>query len=134
MEKLLRRITSSFPSAYVIVAGYYPPVSEKRRNDLFMRGLAKRFYQAIPGADKLSQEVIFKRMVANSDQWYRSSNKSLQEAVKTVNAELSVPKSKGRLRFAEIHLLPEHSFRARRTQSTRSYHSGGHWYVRSEHA
>jgi hypothetical protein len=59
---------------------------------------------------------MFKRMVANSDQWYRSSNKSLQEAVKTVNADLSVPKSQGRVSFAEIHLLPEHSFRARKTQ------------------
>jgi lysophospholipase L1-like esterase len=55
MEKLLRRITSSFPSAYVIVAGYYPFVSEKTRNDMFMRGLTKRFYKAIPGAAKLSQ-------------------------------------------------------------------------------
>jgi hypothetical protein len=93
MEKLLRRITSSFPSAYVIVAGYYPFVSEKTSNDMFMRGLTKRFYKAIPGAAKLSQEVMFKRMVANSDQWYRSSNKTLQEAVITVNADLSVPKS-----------------------------------------
>jgi hypothetical protein len=40
---------------------------------------------------------MFKRMVANSDQWYRSSNKSLDEAVKTVNAELGIPKSQERV-------------------------------------
>jgi hypothetical protein len=77
-----------------------------------MRALTKRFYKAVPGASKLSRESIFKQIIANSDQWYRSSNKSLQEAVKTVNAEFSVPKSQGRVRFAEIDLLPEHSFRA----------------------
>jgi hypothetical protein len=116
MERLLRRITSSFPAAYVIVTGYYPFVSEKTRNDMFMRALTKRFYKAVPGASKLSRESIFKQIIANSGQWYRSSNKSLQEAVKTVNADLIVPKSQGRVRFAEIDLLPEHSFRARRTQ------------------
>jgi hypothetical protein len=116
MEKLLRRITSSFPSAYVIVTGYYPFVSEKTRNDVFMRGLTKRFYKAIPGAATLSQEVMFKRMVANSDQWYRSSNKGLDQAVKNVSAELSRRNAHGRVMFAEIHLGPEHSFRARKTQ------------------
>lgn len=116
MENLLRRITSSFPSAYVIVAGYYPFVSDQTRNDMFMRGLTNTFYKAIPGAAKLSKDVLFKRMIANSDQWYRSSTKSLHEAVKTVNAELGVPKSQERVSFAEIHLAPEQSFRARKTQ------------------
>jgi lysophospholipase L1-like esterase len=116
MERLLRRVTSSFPTAYVIVTGYYPFVSEKTRNDMFMRGLTKRFYKAVPGASKLNRESIFKQIIANSDQWYHSSNKSLQEAVKTVNADLSVPKPQVRVSFAEIHLLPEHSFRARKTQ------------------
>lgn len=99
-----------------IVVGYYPFVSEKTRNDMFMRALTKKFYKAVPGASRLSQEAIFKRMVANSDQWYRSSNKSLGEAVKTVNAELSGAKSQARVRFAEVHFLPDHSFRARKTQ------------------
>jgi hypothetical protein len=116
MERLLRRITSSFPTAYVIVTGYYPFVSEKTHNDMFMRALTKRFYKAVPGASKLSRESIFKQITANSDQWYRSSNRSLQEAVKTVNADLIVSKSQGRVRFAEIDLLPEHSYRARRTR------------------
>jgi len=87
MEKLLRRITASFPAAYVIVTGYYPFISDQTRNDIFMRGLTKRFYKALPGAAKLSQPVIFQRMVDNSDQWYRSSNKSLAQAVKNANAE-----------------------------------------------
>lgn len=117
MERLLRRITASFPTAYVIVTGYYPFISEKTRNDIFMRGLTKRFYKAIAGASRLNQEAIFKRIVANSDQWYRSSNKSLSEAVKKVNAELGDTSSfGGRVMFAEIDFLLEHSFRARKTQ------------------
>jgi lysophospholipase L1-like esterase len=116
MERLLRRITASFPAAYVIVTGYYPFISDQTRNDIFMRGLTKRFYKALPGAAKLSQAVIFQRMVDNSAQWYRSSNKSLAQAVKNANAEPRDRQSPERIRFAEIHLLPEHSFRARKTQ------------------
>jgi lysophospholipase L1-like esterase len=116
MESLLRRITSSFPHAYVIVTSYYPFVSDKTRNDMFMRALTKKFYKAVAGDAKLSQEAIFRRMVANSDQWYRSSTKSLEQAVNIVNAELGSTQSQGRVRFAEVRLLPEHSFRTPETQ------------------
>ncbi|MCM3869885.1 MAG: SGNH/GDSL hydrolase family protein [Pyrinomonadaceae bacterium] len=116
MERLLRRITSSFPTAYVIVTGYYPFVSKKTRRDLFTRGFMKGFYQAVPGASSLSQESIFKRLIANSDEWYGSSNKSLSEAVRRVNAEFNGTKYQGRVMFAEIPFLPEHSFRAPKTQ------------------
>jgi hypothetical protein len=53
---------------------------------MFMKALTKRFYKAVSGASRLNRESIFKQIIANSDQWYRSSNNSLQEAVKTVNA------------------------------------------------
>jgi hypothetical protein len=109
-------ITSSFPTAYVIVTGYYRFVSEKTHNDMFMRALTKRFYKAVPGASRLNRESILKQIIANSDQWYRSSNKSLGDAVKRVNSELSGTTSQERVSFAEIHLLPEHSFRARETR------------------
>jgi hypothetical protein len=116
MERLLRRITASFPTAYVIVTGYYPFVSEETNNDIFMRGLTKKFYKAIAGASKLDQKAIFNRVIANSDQWYRSSNQSLSEAARTVNAELGGTQSRRRVMFAQVHLLPEHSFRAPKTQ------------------
>ena len=116
MERLLRRIASSFPTAYIIVTGYYPFFSEKTRNDFFMRALTRRFFKAIPGAPRLSQEFIFKRMIANSEEWYRSSNKSQAEAVQKINAELRAGGSNARVMFAEIHFLPEHSFGARTTQ------------------
>jgi lysophospholipase L1-like esterase len=116
METFLRRVTYSFPRAYVIVTSYYQFISEKTRNDIFMRGLTKKYYRAIPGAADLTQKELFRRMIANSDQWHRSSNQSLSEAVQRVNAELAGTKSQGRVGFARVELLPEHSFRARKTE------------------
>jgi lysophospholipase L1-like esterase len=116
MERLLRRISASFPAAYIIVAGYYPFASDETNNDIFMRGLTKRFHKAIAGASRLNQEAILRRVIDNSQQWYLSSNKSLSEAVRTVNAEVGRNSSRGRIMFAEIHVLPEHAFRARKTQ------------------
>lgn len=116
VETLLRRIASSFPAAYIIVTGYYPYFSEKTRNDFFLRALTRRFFKALPGASGMSREFILKRLIANSEEWYRSSNKSQAEAVRKINAELRPGGSNERVMFAEIHFLPEHSFGARKTQ------------------
>lgn len=116
VERLLRRIASAFPAAYIIVTGYYPFFSEKTRNDLFLRLLTSRFFKALPGVSKMSRQTIFKRLIANSEEWYRSSNKSQTEAVRKINAELLASGSNERARFAEVHFLPEHSFGARKTQ------------------
>ena len=116
MKKLLRRITASFPAAYVIVVGYYPFLSENTRNDVFIRGLTKRFYKAIAGTTRLNHEAVFRQAVANSSQWYLSSNKSLSEAVTALNAEAHGAESHGRVKFIEMHFLPENSFRAHKTQ------------------
>src|SRR5437588_4302899 len=43
MERLLRKVTKSFPAAEVIVTGYYPFFSEQTRNDFIMRALTRRF-------------------------------------------------------------------------------------------
>jgi hypothetical protein len=49
----LARIAMAFPKAHVVIIGYYPILSEKTANDLFMRALAKRFYTPEPGAPKI---------------------------------------------------------------------------------
>ena len=116
VARLLRRIATSFPTAYVILTGYYPFFSEKTRNDFFLRVLTRRFFKALPGASRMSRELILKRLIANSEEWYRSSNKSQAEAVRKVNSELRPDGSAARVMFAEIHFLPEHSFGARKTQ------------------
>ncbi|PYS78493.1 MAG: hypothetical protein DMF66_06270, partial [Acidobacteria bacterium] len=42
MERLLRKVATSFPAAEVIVTGYYPFFSEQTRNDFIMRALTRR--------------------------------------------------------------------------------------------
>jgi len=116
IERLLRRITSSFPAAYAVVTGYYPFISTETRNDLFMRAITRRFYKENPGVANLSRKIIFERMIANSADWYRTSNKTLAGAVRQVNAELGSRESRPRIMFAQINFLSEHSFAAPRTQ------------------
>ena len=116
IERLLRKITSSFANAHVIISGYYPFFSEKTRNDFFMKAMARRFFKDNPGAPKISSKVTLERLIINSKEWYETSNKSLAEAVVRVNAELGLSASRPRVVFAEIHFLPQYSFRASETQ------------------
>ena len=114
MERLLRRITTSFPSAEVIVTGYYPFFSEQTRNDFIMKALTRKFFKTNPGAPKMSSREVLERLTANSKEWYQASNKALAEAVRKVNAELGG--ERGRVMFARIEFSPDYSFAARRTR------------------
>jgi len=116
IERLLRKITSSFASAHVILTGYYPFFSEKTRNDFLMKGMTRRFFKDNPGAPKMSSKVTLERLTANSKVWYEASNKSMAAAVAKVNADLGPSASRPRIAFAEIHFLPEHSFGAPETR------------------
>ena len=108
VEKLLRRITSAFRNARVIVTGYYPFFSEKTGNNIFLKAMARRFFKDEPGARQMSSKVTLQRLIANSKVWYEQSNLSLAAAVARVNTELSRPQ----IAFTEIHFLPENSFGA----------------------
>src|SRR2546422_2291633 len=116
VERLLRKITSSFASAHVIITGYYPFFSEKTRNDFFMKAMARKYFKDKPGAARMSSKITLERLTANSKEWYQASNRSMAEAVAKVNAELAVKGSRPRVVFAEIHFLPEHSFKAPETR------------------
>jgi lysophospholipase L1-like esterase len=108
MEKLLRRITTSFPAARVIVTGYYPFFSEKTRNDFILKALVRRFFKIIPGTSTFSSKELLKRLTANSSEWYRASNNALWQAVRNVNSGLS----REQVMFAKVEFSPEHSFAA----------------------
>src|SRR5436190_3350017 len=64
VEAWLKRITTTFPSAQVVIIGYYPILTEKTANDLFMRALAKRFYSPEPNAPKLNDKALRARLIA----------------------------------------------------------------------
>ena len=110
MEKLLRRITSSFPAAKVIVTGYYPFFSELTKNDFVSRALARRFFKTRSNRSRMSSREVFERLKINSKAWHEASDKSLAETVRKVNAALFDQTQ--RVMFARIDFPPEYSFAA----------------------
>jgi lysophospholipase L1-like esterase len=109
VENLLRRVLQSFPAAYVVVTGYYPVFSEKTRNDFVLSALTKRFVKTERiNQTKMTSKEIFNRLRVNSSKWYESSNDSLAEAVRNVNAEAGT----ARVTFAKIEFPPSYSFAA----------------------
>jgi hypothetical protein len=116
VQALLSRIVSVFPNAHVIVTGYYPIVSEKTANDLFMRALAKRFYSPDPGAPRMNDKVLRARLISISSEWYQTSTQMLRTAAANVNAQLTGKGSLQRVLFADAAFRPEHAFAAKHSR------------------
>ena len=114
MERLLRRITSAFPSSVIVVTGYYPFFSEKTGNDFVLKGLTKRFVKLTPGTPRLNSRDVLLRLTSNSKDWYDASNKMLSEVVQKMNNEASGATK--RFLFAKINFAPEYSFGANETR------------------
>jgi lysophospholipase L1-like esterase len=112
VEALLERVASSFPNAQVILTGYYPIISEKTSNDLFMRGLSRRLYTPESGEPHRSDKELRQRLIGISKEWYQSSNEKLATAANTVDAKLSVAGSRRRVLFAGVSFSPEYGFGA----------------------
>lgn len=112
VENLLRRITTVFPTARVIVTGYYPFFSEQTRNDFVLKGLAKRFFKTQRDSGvRLSSKEVFERLKLNSKRWYETSNKQIAEAVQNVNKEFR----QHRIAFAQLDFPSAYSFAASQT-------------------
>ena len=116
MQALLRRVANSFPSAHVIVTGYFPIISEKTPDSLLMKAMARMFYQPGPKPAKLKQKDLRERLIAVSRTWYQASNAVLGDAVDKVTAELATKGSRQRILFVEIPFPPEYSFNAPETR------------------
>jgi len=113
MHRLLGRVREGFPTAHVIVTGYYPIVSLQTADNAFLRLLVKKLNNQRPEARKMSDKEMRSRLVAISDEWYKASTSSLLDAVTKINsgANSDAPK----VRFAEIQFGPEHVFAAPET-------------------
>jgi len=112
MQSLLTRVASSFPSAHVIVTGYFPIISEKTPNSLLMQAMTRMFYQPGPKPAKLKRKNLRERLIAVSRTWYQASNAALGDAVDKVTVELAAKGSRQRALFVEIPFAPEYSFNA----------------------
>jgi len=112
VENVLRRITSAFPSAQVVITGYYPFFSDETRNDFVLKGLARRFFNTqANGGSRMSSKEVFERLKLNSNQWYQASNNRLAAAVRTINGEMG----RQRIVFAKIDFPATYSFAAPQT-------------------
>jgi lysophospholipase L1-like esterase len=113
VERILRRITTAFPAAQVILTGYYPFFSEQTRNDFVLKGLARRFFKSRrdDGNVRMSSKEVFERLEVNSRYWHQASNATLAEAVSTINAELG----QQRVVFVEVEFPAAYSFAAPQT-------------------
>ena len=116
VEALLTRIATVFPAAHVVIIGYYPVLSEKTANDLFMRALAKRFYAPEPGAPKMKDKTFRARLITISREWYETSDQMLSAAARKVDAQLAIRGSHQRVLFADPGFYPENSFAARQSR------------------
>ncbi len=112
MHDLLRRVTDGFPSAYVIVTGYYRIISSSTADNAFIRLLVKKLNHERPEARHMTDKEMRSRLIALSDLWYKVSTSSLSEAVSRVNTELGQSSLPPRAMFIEIDFSPEHSFSA----------------------
>ena len=81
MQALIRRVANSFPSAHVIVTGYFPIISEKTPDSLLMKAMARMFYQPGPKPAKLKPKDLRENLIAVSRTWYQASNAALGDAV-----------------------------------------------------
>jgi lysophospholipase L1-like esterase len=112
VENLLRRITTTFPAAHVIMTGYYPFFSVETRNDFVVKAFARRFIKTnADGESRMSSKEVFERLKTNSKQWYEASNEKLSEAVGTINSEIG----RERVSFVRIEFPATYSFAARQT-------------------
>ena len=116
MQALIRRVANSFPSAHVIVTGYFPIISEKTPDSLLMKAMARMFYQPGQKPAKLKPKDLRANLIAASRTWYQASNAALGDAVDKVAAELATKGSRQRVLFVEIPFPPEFSFNAPETR------------------
>ena len=116
MQALIRRVANSFPSAHVIVTGYFPIISEKTPDSLLMKAMARMFYQPGPKPAKQKPRDLREGLIAVSRTWYQASNVELGAAVDKVTAELAAKGSRQRVLFVEIPFPPEFSFNAAETR------------------
>ena len=112
MQRLLRRTAREFPTAHLIVTGYYQIFSEETDHNRFIRMLAKKLTSLSANEEEMSDKEMRRRLAVISNLWHQVSTRSLTEAVETVNAELA---PSPRIHFAAIDFQPEHAFAAPET-------------------
>lgn len=111
MYDLLQRVRHGFPQALVLVTSYYPIASPLTGDNAFLRLLVKKLNNQ-PEARRMTDKEMRQRLIAISDEWYKTSTASLVEAVEKTNAAGATESAVPRATFVEIQFGPEHVFAA----------------------
>lgn len=111
MYELLQRVRHGFPQAHVLVTSYYPIVSPLTADNVFLRLLVKKLNNQ-PEARRMTDKEMRQRLIAISDEWYKTSTASLAEAVGKTNAAGTTESPVPKVTFVEIQFGPEHVFAA----------------------
>lgn len=112
MYGLLQRVRKSFSQSYVLVTGYYPIVSPQTADNAFLRLLVKKLNNQRPAVRQMTDKEMRARLIAISDEWYKTSTANLVEAVVKTNAEAASESSPPKVIFVEIQFGSEHVFAA----------------------
>jgi hypothetical protein len=112
MYELLRRVRKNFSQSYVLVTSYYPIVSLQTADNAFLRLMVKKLNNQRPEARQMTDKEMRARLIAISDEWYKTSTASLVEAVVKTNVEAASDSSPPKVTFVEIQFGPEHVFAA----------------------
>jgi lysophospholipase L1-like esterase len=112
MYSLLQRVRKSFSQSYVLVTSYYPIVSLQTDDNAFLRLLVKKLNSQSPEARQMTDKEMRARLIAISDEWYKTSTASLMGAVAKTNAEARLQSESPRVSFVEIQFGAEHVFAA----------------------
>jgi len=112
MYSLLQRVRKSFSQSQVLVTSYYPLASLQTDDNAFLRLLVKKLNNQRPEARQMTDKEMRARLIAISDEWYKTSTASLMEAVEKTNAEAALGFSSTKVTFVEIQFGPEHVFAA----------------------
>jgi lysophospholipase L1-like esterase len=110
MSHLLQRVRKSFSQSYVLVTGYYPIVSQQTADNAFLRLLVKKLNNQKPEARQMTDKEMRARLIAISEEWYKTSTANLVEAIAKTNAD--DPPEAAKVSFVEIEFEPEHVFAA----------------------
>ncbi len=112
MSGLLQRVRKSFPQSYVLVTSYYPIVSPLTADNTFIRLLVKKLNYHKTEAARMTDKEMRERLIAISNEWYKTSTASLVEAVVRTNGEVTPDSPSPKMTFVEIQFGPEHVFAA----------------------
>jgi lysophospholipase L1-like esterase len=112
MQLLLQRVRNSFPQAQVLVTSYYPIVSPLTADNAFLRLLVKKLNNQRPEGRRMSDKEMRQRLIAISNEWYKTSTASLIEAIRKTNATADAAQPSAKVAFVEIQFGPEHVFAA----------------------